>query len=99
MSHRNPFPSALTLCATFLPMILAAAQEVGPNGLVHRGRVNELYRSEHRQYLSLSGTWQLELDAKDEGLAGRWFDPAGKRFGDTVAVPGCLEHQGVPATR
>lgn len=42
-------------------------------------RVNELIHSESRQYLSLSGTWQFQLDPEKTGEKEKWYLP-GKTF-------------------
>lgn len=51
--------------------------------------------------LDLAGTWQFRLDAKDEGVAARWFE---KSLAETIRLPGALQEQGHgftpgPATR
>jgi hypothetical protein len=73
--------------------IALAAGDRAPLPILYAGRVNELYRSESRIYETLSGTWELELDPKDEGINGAWYDASKKKFSDTVVVPGCLEGQ------
>ena len=40
------------------------------------------------QWLSLDGTWEFVSDDGDEGMAGRWFDPATEaEFPDRIEVP------------
>lgn len=55
--------------------------------------VNELTRSENRQYLDLNGEWEFQLDREDIGEdTGFYFES--NHFNDTIMVPGCLEAQG-----
>ncbi len=41
--------------------------------------------------LDLAGSWDFRLDAKNEGVAARWF---AEPFADTVRLPGALQEQG-----
>lgn len=56
-------------------------------------RVNELKRSEIRNYLDLDGTWFFTLDENNQGESAGYQNGT-TDFGDTILVPGCLEAQG-----
>jgi hypothetical protein len=81
--------------AACLALLLSAVSSAAPRAAEtsYTGRVNELYRSQNRIYQALSGTWELELDPRDAGINGGWYDASKKKFSDTVVVPGCLEGQ------
>jgi beta-glucuronidase len=70
---------------------MAAAQETSPGPGeasfpgASRGGLLRPRQNQHRSVLDLSGLWQFQLDAKDEGEAARWFSalPAPR----PIAVP------------
>jgi len=46
-----------------------------------------------RAAASLDGAWQFRMDPKEEGEAGRWFEPQAA-FKDKIEVPGAWDAQG-----
>lgn len=49
-----------------------------------------------RPAISMDGEWRFQLDARNEGESGRWYE-TGTRFADTIRVPGHWAVQGFGA--
>ena len=77
------------LCSNFI-----SAQ--APDRRVGIAVVNPVFRSEHRQTIDLSGTWDFATDPGKVGDDKKWYAADAVWTGQTtLKVPGCWEAQGI----
>jgi beta-galactosidase/beta-glucuronidase len=85
--------TALFFCIFFCSNFIFAQ---APDRRVGIAVVNPVFRSEHRQTIDLSGTWDFTTDPDMVGDDKKWYAPDAVWTNQTtLKVPGCWEAQGI----
>ena len=84
---------ALLLCIFLISNLISAQESSRRAGIAV---VNPVFRSEHRQTIDLSGTWDFATDPEKVGDDRKWYVPDAIWTNQTtLKVPGCWEAQGI----
>lgn len=74
--------------------VVRVALVVALSALVAKRSAAAIPRPEHPRpdavrphWINLNGAWEFRFDAKDEGVAARWFEPTAAGFDRSIVVP------------